>query len=221
MRRLTVLGAALTALMVLGMMASSAMAVLPEGLGTFPNNISKGEGGEGELTTLSGGISIKCKTNTVLGKIDTALTGTVDIHFKGCTALGAFSANSLGDEPGVILTGVLKWELCYTNKATKEVGIFIKEVNSHIEVPSVGALINVTGSIIAKVTPTNKSQTGVFAFSAEPSAAGDQKITECEHAGVKKALLLASQDAKHEKPETAAIKQAASVTFEKAVEIMA
>ena len=219
MLRLRVLGAALVALMALGIMASSAMAALPEALGTFPIKIeATSGGGEGELSTLGGGISIKCKANTVTGEITGAKTGKADVHFTGCTALGIFAANSLGDSSGTVLTGLLPFELCYTNEAKKELGIIIKEANAHIEVPSVGALINVTGSIIGTIGPLTKTKTLKVNF--EPKSAGDQALVECFVSKVaKKASLLASKDEKHKENESAAIKQSAEIKLAAEVQL--
>jgi len=216
MLRLRNVGLAFVALVALSaLVASAASAALPEFSPATANKFS-GSGGAGELTTLGGGISIKCSANTSNGEITGAKTANVDVHFTGCTALG-FTSNSLGDASGVILTGSLPAELCYINAATKEVGVFISNANTHIEVPSLGVLIIVSGSIIGKVTPVNVKTTK-FTFKFEQSAAGDQKVTEC---GGKKASLVSNKDAAHEKNESSAIVQSAEVTAEKEVTIVA
>lgn len=222
MQRIKVFGATLVALVALGAMTASASMALPE-FSPATKQKFKGSGGAGELTTLTGGVSIKCTANTLAGEIITALTATVSITFTGCTALG-LAANSLGDAEKVILTGTLNAELCYINKTTKppEVGVYISGVNSHIEVPSLGILINVAGSLIGQVTPVN-TLTTLFTFNFAQSGAGDQKVTECtnDKGEVLKGKLVSSKDAKHETLESSAIVQKAEVTAEKAVEIKA
>lgn len=222
MQRFKVFGATLVALIALGaVMASASMAALPEFSPSTAQKF-KGTGKAGELTTLGGGIAIKCTANTLEGTITGPNTGTVNITFTGCSALG-FPSNSLGDAEKVILTGTLNYELCYINKAEKVVGVYISGVNSHIEVPSLGVLINVTGSLIGQVTPVNSLKTGPYTFTFAQSGAGDQKFTECTNAKgeVLKGKLVSSKDAKHETLESSAIVQTAEATAEKAVEIKA
>lgn len=216
MQRLKIFGATLVALIALGaVMASASMAALPEFSPATAQKF-KGLGGAGELTTLSGGISIKCTSNTLEGSITGAKTATVNITIAGCTALG-FTSNSLGDAEKLVLTGTLNAELCYINKTEKTVGVYISGINVHLEVPSLGVLIAITGSLIGRVTPLNTVTTH-YTFGFEQSGTGDQKLTECEG---KKAKLVSSKDAKHEILESTAIVQKDEMTTEKAVEIKA
>jgi len=224
MKRLRTIGTVLAALMALfALGASSAMAVGPLGfLPNVANPIIASTVSAGELTTLGGLISIKCAGGSVTGKIDSEDVALFDVNFNTCTALG-FQSNSLGDAAGTILTGTLDGELCVIKTSpTLEIGLYISGVNVHIEVPSLGALIIVHGSIIGKVTPLNSLKKGKFVVSFVTAGSGDQTDTKCTNLSgtVLNASLLSNRDAAHTVDESSAIKQTGEVEFEKTVEVM-
>ncbi len=222
MQRLKLFGTAMMAILALTAIMATTASAKPEFLDPgFVGNTFTGKGPAGELTTLGGGIEIKCKENTVSGEVTGNETGTITkLDFKGCTALGLFKANSLGDAEGTILSDGLPFKLCYTDEAKKEVGLYIEKISTHIEVPSLGQLINVSGSIIGKITPVNTLTAGPYTITFAQSAAGDQNPVKCTLLGKElKASLVSSKDAKHETNESSAIVQKNEITFAKDIEI--
>jgi hypothetical protein len=214
MRSFKIVGAALMALLAVTAVATAtASAALPEilpGSGTFTAT-----SGAGTLETTAKE-KITCKSDTSKGTITNVKEGTFEVDFKECTALG-FAANSLGDPAQTILvTGTLL--LCYINRATKDVGVVIHlpTAGIHIEVPSLGALILVTGWVIGLIEPVNSKKTGPFTLSFK-QAAGKQEFTKCEGG--------ATEVLKSSKNEGAAVESGEetieTVTFAAEHEIMA
>ncbi len=220
MQRLKLFVTALMAILALTAVMASTAAAKPEFLDNVKGNTFTGKGKAGELTTLGSGIVIKCKENTLSGEVLDNEEGTIkDIDFKECTALG-FPANSLGDASGVILTGAIPFDLCYINEATRHISLYFKTFKVHIEVPIIGVLFVIEGSIEVLITVANSLKTGPFTANFTQSAAGDPSFTKCTLLGKElKASLVASQDAKHEKNESAAIVQSDELTFAKDIQI--
>ena len=215
MRRFAVVGAALLAVLALtAVMASSAVAALPEflpGSGTFT-----GTSGKGELQ-IKGGGTIKCEKDKPLGTITGPKTASIDVHFEECKALG-FAANSVDDKEkaGVILVKGTA-TLCYLSAALKTVGLTVQISPEplEIEVPTAKQKILVKGTVIGEVKPVNKSQTtGEVTFTQKEGVPGLEK---CE--GTAAAQLLASEAGKEFKP--AGEKTSESLVFSTAVEVMA
>ena len=140
-------------------------------------------GGAGTLSTLGNPFSITCTAVSATGNVggNDKDTFTATIKFTGC------NANSLGNSSGVIefkVTG----ELCYINKAAKEVGLYLEATSAvHLEnVPLIGLLTFLAGSAdVAAVTPVNTAS-HTFTAKMETSGTGDQKVTSCEGLSVRK-----------------------------------
>jgi len=215
MRRFAVVGAALLAVLALtAVVASSAVAALPEFL---PSSgvIIGGSSGAGELQ-IQGGGTVKCEKDKPLGEITGPKTATIDVHFEGCKALG-FAANSVDDKAkaGVILVKGTAL-LCYLSKAAKTVGLLVTiSPKLEIEVPTAKTIITVEGSVIGEVKPINKSQTtGEVIFTQKEGKPG---IEKCE--GEAADVLLAKEGTGAFK--VAGEKTTESLTFTPALEVMA
>jgi hypothetical protein len=173
MKHIKLIAAAIMALAAItATTASSAYANEAEGLLLKSNFIGKGLGGK--LLTLSGK-EIKCETTNILsGTMETDSHGTVDIHFEKCKAFGVFSAKSLGDAEGVILS-INLWLICLIEPKTLVFGIWI-EPATPVHIEAAGILVTVQGGLIGKITPNGKSKTKTVTFE---QAGGDTKIPSC------------------------------------------
>jgi hypothetical protein len=202
------------ALVVMAVQAAASMAALPEFSPTL--NTFTGTGAAGTLSTLGNPFSITCTSSKLTGSVTGVKTAEYEISFTGCEVLGG-SAKTLGGTAGTITTGKLKGELCYINTVSKEVGLYTTVPLQHIEAP-LGILIDIDGTIIAQVTPVNKSQTTGTITLANNGTNGDPRWTTCSS---KTASLVASQDIKHEENKTSAMEQTLAITFAKAEEVLA
>jgi hypothetical protein len=170
-------------------MASSAVAALPEALPGTKGTKFTGKSGKGTLQ-IKGGAAVQCTMTTGEGELINSTTGKGTITFKGCSTLG-LSINSLGSPSGtVVISG--EASVCYISKALKTVGIVtrIPEAGVHIEVPAAGLLLVKKGGFILQATPVNKKTT-TFAGVLEQKE-GKQAIEKCE--GAEKQTLLVSTD---------------------------
>jgi hypothetical protein len=182
MKRLTIIGLALLALLALGAFAAS-MASAEEGV--LPDTATgSAEGGAGTLETTNKE-KISCTKITVLEiKATTDQKGTATLHLSGCLAEGALPANSLGDSSGVILSKV-NLLACLVEPKTLVFGVLIAAVAlpEHVEVPSVGQLILLKGAVIAKNESANKGKE--FKGSLKGKEGNQTEATECEINGTK------------------------------------
>lgn len=187
MKQLRMIGLMLLAVFALGAFAAST-AFAEEGL--LPQQkekVASGTGGAGTLETLAGK-KITCEKVEILSILflkESDIHGTADLHFKGCKAENLFSANTLLDEPGVILVKVL-FLICLTKPAESKFGMLIeaeKEATTHIEVPGLGQLLLVKGAVIAENTSANKGKE--FVLNLEGSKGTQKVATSCEIAGKK------------------------------------
>ena len=155
MRKLTIIGATITALVALSAIASTmATAALPEFNKTKVKYTSFS--GPGTLA-VSGGNTIECASDTDAGEITGAKTVSLTVDFKTCKIFGLIGAHSLGDAENTILTSATG-TLCYLNEAKKEVGLILTPTGElHIEAPNAGALAEIEGSVIGQLTPVNKT----------------------------------------------------------------
>jgi hypothetical protein len=209
MRIAKTLGLTIMAVLALSMIASAgASAALPEALVNVAGNTFTATSGAGELT--AGELKIKCTSDTGSGSVTGAKTLTAEVHFAKCSILG-LPANSLGDAAETILVTGLDGELCYIKKAAPvEVGVFFTLLTPvHIEIPSLGELVIVTGSVVGKLTPINSSKTGPYTLEFPKTP------LQCEG---KTAKLSASQNEGAAKAATEVTTE--TVTFAKAIEIM-
>jgi hypothetical protein len=155
MKPLKIIGLMLTALFALGAFAAGAAMALEEGV--LPNASFTGTGGVQVLETLAGEAT-KCTALNILEgtfNVGSDDEGTANLHFTGCKAgSGIFTVavNSLGDLKEVILAKV-KFNVCLINSAELKFGIAIEAIEKpfHIEVPAIGALLLVTGLVIAEL----------------------------------------------------------------------
>jgi hypothetical protein len=172
MRQLKLITAAIAVLAALTAL-TAASAFAEEGFLPTTNFVGSGTGGK--LQAL-GSLEITCtKTSILSGVMTNDKSGTVDVHYSGCSAFG-FPANSLGDASGVILAPS-NWELCLLNSTTLEFAIFLApKAAVHIEVPLFGALIIVNGGVWGKITPNTKGKTKTISFS---ETSGDPAIASC------------------------------------------
>jgi len=192
MRSIKIAGMLFVLVLVVSAVASASAVAAPEFLGTLPTSIT-GTSGEGELTDPASGLVIKCKKDKVSGKVLTATTVEATVDFETCK-IGGFAAQSLGDKSGIILVPVTG-KLCYINKANKEVGTLfvLPEGGIHIEVPSLGELLVITGSVVGLSEPVNTASTeGKVKVAgsktceltkAEKEAGADVLTVEKEHNG--------------------------------------
>jgi hypothetical protein len=156
--------------------------------GFLPTTTFTGKGGAAKLQALSK-LEIACTSKLILeGTMETDSHGRIfSIHFNLCKTLG-LPANSLGDEKEVILVTLLTWLLCLINSATLEFGLYLEVPAVHIEVPSLAALVEVSGTLIGKITPNTKGKERTVTFAQKE---GDPTVKECknEKGEVKKAEL--------------------------------
>ncbi len=193
--------------------SSLASAALPEALGNVAGNTFAATSSEGEFIDPASGLAIKCKKAKATGELTGPKTGTGTTAFEKCS-IGGLSALSLGDKGGTVLiagTGTL----CYIDKATKLVGILIAlpAGGVHIEIPALGQLLVITGSIVGEVKPINTSTTtGTYTDRRpNPRCEGtvepeDELFIELEHDAT---------------PLRAELSREVAVTFAKEVEVMA
>jgi hypothetical protein len=226
MKRFSIVGVMLTAILAMAAMgATSAMATvaeLPEFLKNVPDTFT-GAGAGGKLRSLAKEL-IECEKYTIEGEVTNGSHGKINhLDFKGCKALG-FAGNSLGDLSGIILVDAVPFESCYIKegKGTElEAGLYLEKISVHIEVPASGQLVNVEGSLIAKAEPIN-TLTKKFTLKSEQKekAEGDAKFTTCKLAkNTLKAELTSSSDTKHEKRTDSSLEQTIEVTFLKEHEL--
>jgi hypothetical protein len=218
---LFILALALSAVAGIGATTASAAPELLPDSGVITEYTFSAKSGAGKLVAMPSGLTIECASDKVT-LASTKITSTThfeaDVDFEKCT-IGGLAAHSLGDVNdatggGLILTRVLGL-LCLFKDGTAaelEVGVFFELDNPvHIEVPTLGQLLEVKGSVI-----------GVFA-SADLNVlkAGTYKLTlakpnlkECE--GKKASLKV---EVEHTNPESAEEITTEEITFDKDVKI--
>lgn len=208
MRQLKIIGVAVIAILALtAITAATASAALPEFLdGTVKGLKFTVKSGAGELIS---GFAIGCTSDKGSGEVTGAKTVSVTVTFEGCTVFFQ-AANSLGAAAKTIVVPATG-ELCFIKSGSPlEVGLKLKPTAGvHIEVPSVGELDVVTGTVVGKVEPINVLQTtGKVTLKKGPF--------QCE--GAKSELLSEKQENK--KPEKAEEVTTEEVTYEKDIEVM-
>jgi hypothetical protein len=163
MRTVKMFSTVILAVVALSAIASAtASAALPEFNPGSTGTKFTGTSGAGTLSTAAKATLIECTSDEVKGELTGAKKqGTAKIDFKGCKSFGIVGTKSLGDAEGVILVEALL-ELCYINKANKEVGVLTEVPSSkpvHVEVA--GKLLIILGDAVgvlkaAAVEPTTK-----------------------------------------------------------------
>jgi hypothetical protein len=161
MRKLTLLGLAMTAIIALSAIASSiASAEEPEfrlSSGTFPVHFTGFIQGKSKLGVPGRSLeTIECEKGRVEGEITGEKTSTTHIGWEECAIFRIVEARSLGDPANHILITVTG-KLCYINKATKDVGVILTPTAPvHIEAENGRTLAIVTGSAIGLISPINR-----------------------------------------------------------------
>ncbi len=185
--------------------ASSASAALPEFLDIVAGNVFIVLSAETELIDLSTGLAIKCKKDKGNGEIKDAKLLKASIDFEKCS-VGGLAAQSLGDKGGTILLVNLDGHLCYINKADEDVGILftLPAGGVHIEVPSLGELLAVKGSVVGLIQPINVLLEPPNPFTLEfedpndkcETATGNEDVLllELEHNGTPLATALVGEE---------------------------
>ncbi len=185
MRSFKIAGALLAVALMISAAVSASAFANPAFLGA-PKTLT-GTSEEGELKDPSSGLVIKCKKDTIKsGEIENETNSKATVDFEKCT-IGGLAAQSLGDKGGVILVPVTGTE-CYINKSAKEAGTLFTLASGgvHIEVPSLGELLVITGNTVGKDEPINTaSETSTITVAGNKSCEGQSNglLIEKEHSG--------------------------------------
>ncbi len=186
--------AAVAVLALAAVAAAGASAALPEmKFSSWPDNYS-GKSGEVTLEAKSGA-TVKCLASTNSGEVTTSKTfAKVQLKYTGCKE-GTGSNTCSNKSSGEIVTSVLKSELVYINKASKEVGqVFKPEVagSAFAKFECAGTLgaVTLSGGVIAKLPSeqVNKFQTS-FTWNYRQTK-GVQEPTEYEEGSTKVSIFL-------------------------------
>jgi hypothetical protein len=206
-------GLVVIALALFAVAATAASAANPEFLDNVTGNTFTATSAEGKLT--AEGLTIICKADKVTlenGKVTGAKTISTVVDFEKCTIAG-LAAQSLSDTEGKILVAATG-ELCYIGKASeKHVGVFFKITPVHIEIPSLGELLEVKGSVLGLVKSVNTLST---ANTVTISEATSKEV--CEVLGAPK---LESEKGHNGKPVPAIEATTETLTFDNDIEVMA
>lgn len=186
MKRMSVVGLCLLAMFATSAAtAVSASAALPEFSAPFSKTFTSTS--KTSVLETVGGVAVKCSASTNTGEITGPQTGSMSIVFTGCK-LGKVPCNTPGAVPGVIATASLSMKVGYINKAKKEVGIDLVEGSgAPFLTYGCGPVLRgvVIGSVIGKITPTNKlvtpSETFILKFT---QTVGVQKPVKLEGAPI-------------------------------------
>jgi hypothetical protein len=222
-RGLKAWGLALVAMLLFsGLASASASAAKPEfkSPSGFPVKFT-GTSGAGKLVTTAGR-EISCTSDSASGEITNAKTAdNVVVEFKGCTTKILFFTLSCSN----IVTNKLTAEPVYlTNpNSSSEVGLDLKPMSgtTFASFTCSGENLSVSGSVVGKITPTNKltkSYTLSFAQSG-----GKQKY-EGFFVGstfTKDTLSASGSGLETFGPEQAGIEGSDTITTEKEVELSA
>jgi hypothetical protein len=204
----------LGALILCAVATTTASAGFPEFLGNVTGNTFTATSIEGKLEDPATKMTIICKKDSVTlaaGNVTGNKIISVFISFEECTLAG-LGANSLGDALKTILVGA-KGELCYISKPNKEVGMLFTMNPVHIEIPSIAELLEVKGTALGTVLPTNTLGT---AFGITLSQATSEK--KCENQNADQLLL----EKAHNGTTLAVVETTAEdITFDKIIEVMA
>jgi hypothetical protein len=205
---------AVHALALFAVTATAASAANPEFLDNVTGNTFTAKSGEGKLVSGGGSIHIICAKDLITlenGKVTSGKSIETVVDFEECT-IADLAMNSLSDPAKTILVKATG-ELCYTSKATKTVGVLFTITPVHLEIPSLGELFEVKGTLLGTITPVNTLSTQPIITINETTSK-----EKCEN-GVGPKLEL--EKAHNGKPEAAVETTTESLTFDKDIEIMA
>jgi hypothetical protein len=190
-----------------------ASAANPEFLDNVTGNTFTAKSGKGELKAAA---PIVCQSDKITlenGKVTGAKTILVVIDFEKCAVAG-FAPQSLSDTEGKILVAATG-ELCYINKAEKHVGVLFTITPVHIEVPSLGELLIISGTMLGLLKPPN-----MLSAVTQPTLTINATTAKekCE-GGVLDELTLEKNH--NGKPEAATETTTEELIFDKDIEVMA
>jgi hypothetical protein len=232
MKRLRTIGLILLALLALGSFAASTASAEEGLLPTQEAKEASGKGGAGTLATA--GSDFSCTKVAILevkflAKSD--LHGTFDLHLSGCKVAGTFPINSLGDVKEVILEYFL-FLICLITSASLDFGLLLLVLGAqlkeeaglaHLEIPSVGALVNVKGAIIAKNLSGlkgDKNEGKLFKYELKGSKGKQEVATSCEINGKKLSNTLQAELNETGKPEALSWNTTVELEYSELVALM-
>jgi hypothetical protein len=206
-------GLLVIALALFAVAATAASAANPEFLDNVTGNTFTAKSGKGEL---KGAAPIICQKDLITlenGKVTGAKTISTVVDFEECTVAG-LAAQSLSDTEGKILV-TATGELCYINAKEKHVGVLLKITPVHIEIPSIGQLVEVTGTVLGLLKPVN-----TLSSVTQPTLTINATTLKekCEGQALDE---LKSETGHNGKPEAATETTTEEMTFDKDIEVMA
>ena len=161
--------------------ASSAWA-LPEFSGPFSKPFTATSAWS--LLETKSGKKTKCSADTATGEITGPQSGTIQITFTGCK-FGKTPCNTPAAPSGTIITSLLQIRVGYISAPKKTVGADLYEpVGNQITSYVCGTAVlgvKVTGSVIGRLTPTNKAVVPAKVFKLKfQQTAGVQEVPNLE-----------------------------------------
>ena len=187
--------------------ATAASAANPEFLDNVAGNTFTIKSGAGKLK--AGAFTLECKADTGKGEITGAKTVSITIDLENCTLLG-LAANSLGDPAKIILVAATG-TLCYISKAAKTVGVEFTLTPAHTEIPSIGELVEISGTEFGDVQKVNTLSTANTVTINETTSK-----EKCEGGT---AVGLKAEKEHNKRPEAALETTIEELTFAKDIEI--
>jgi len=224
MKSLKLIGLSLLALFALGVFAA-ASASAEEGF--LPLKVKEGNAlGKLSILETSNGSKIECAeldASTITFSNDKH--GKATFHWLKCKeGTFGFPASSLGSKEGEILAKVLLL-VCLdpkdaAGKLIDEYGVSGEiEGNLHLEVPSLGVLIEVLGAALGAILTKGKAKLFSVEFTNNGTA-GEQTVKDClEGANVKLHTLMSSMNHKPEELASELV-EGGLVQFKEEVELM-
>jgi hypothetical protein len=177
MKRLKMLGLMAAAVCLLGIAASSAFAVKME-LPSFSNVTTNAGTDKGGPSELFGGVKIKSPKNESQFLVAAnGKEGTFTVDFLEAVAVGE-ECHSLGDKPGVILTGG-KWQMVLDTLAGADSRLILFEpAEVHIECKVLTSLVLVKGKVLGKITGPRGTE---FIINTAATSATGQEFKQYEN----------------------------------------
>ncbi len=174
------------------------------------------------------GANVKCKGDTITGKVTGLKTAEAELVFTGCTtAAGLLKCKSAGANSGEIAAKVDS-TLVYIDKAKKEVGLLSALVGV-LTIECTGLLsetLKVRGNLICPIAPVNKL--GINLTVTCKATKGVQEVTEDEVEGESEivktetnALEVKGEGSESFGWELAGFTSTETLTFEEEVHILA
>ncbi len=176
------------------------------------------KGGKVTLETASKEL-LQCEKLTATGAFENDKRASMTLNFGNCSLAG-FTVNTLADPKGTLLY-VTTALVCLINSEKLLFGLDFELLTSgaHGEVPGVGTLFLLRGSVIAHILTTGKAKEFTIDLTGK---GGKPSVTECkdEKGGVKKGQLLLERNESGKVEELDINAESITLTFEEAVELM-